>query len=207
MTQGSTEGIALAERARVDERRSADVAQWCAEQYTSQATTFDAERAIARQLGAHVLEDGAVCFGFWAPELLDHRVPDGDIFLELLSPAAPLDLERSHQTVEFQRKLLPVERYEALAFAVVDGVRAGTRECVGDFYTLCWCDGSGSEHRIFDPMASSLPFGAFAPAEVFDTRLMQAERPDMGYYQRLMDEGHGEEDISALFRLKQRLFT
>ena len=181
----------LAGRARFDAARSLEVTEWCAEQYTSQPSTFDAERAIARRLGADVLADGAVCFGFWVPELLDHRVPDGDIFLELLAPTQPLDLERSHQTIDFERILLPVERYETLAFAVVDGVRAGTREQVGDFYSLCWYDGNGAEHRIHDPLAASLPFGAFAPAEVFDMHRLQGERQDLAYYRALAGDGEG----------------
>ena len=51
-------------------------------------TSFDAARLIARRLGAQ--KNGTVCeVGFWAPELLENRVPDGDVFLEVLEPEEP----------------------------------------------------------------------------------------------------------------------
>ena len=81
MTDPSTP---LRERARLDETASEALADWSAARYRESATTFDAEQCIARRLGARVEAPGRVTFGFWAPELLDRRVPDGDIFLELL---------------------------------------------------------------------------------------------------------------------------
>jgi hypothetical protein len=127
-------------------------------------TAFEAERRIARRLGGRVEGDLAV-FGFWTPELLDARVPSGDIFLEILSPKEPLDLTRAHQVVEFERAWVPVIREEAHCFTAVRGMRAGTRATVGDFYALAWRDAEGTWHRILDPLAMSLPFGAIAPAE------------------------------------------
>jgi hypothetical protein len=87
--------------------------------------------------------------------LLDHRVPDGDVFLEVLSPIEPLDLTRAHHEVDFQRAYLPVARFEAHTFAVIDGLIPGTRDRIGDFYALKWRDGSGDWHRILDPLAMS----------------------------------------------------
>jgi hypothetical protein len=175
----------LASRARLNAARSAALVDWCAQQYTSQPTRLVAEAAIARRLGANVNSDGSVAFGFWVPELLDHRVPDGDVFLELLAPGDELDLERSQQTMAFQRLLLPVSRHEALAFAVVDGLQVGTRERVGDFYALSWRDSDGREHRICDPLAASVPFGTFAPAEILDTQGLHRDRTDRAYYEQL----------------------
>ncbi len=96
-------------------------------------------------------------------------MPDGDVFLEVLAPAEPLDLTRAHQEVRFERRCLPVARYEAHAFAAARGHAgrdAATR--IGDFYALVWRDAEGRWHRILDPLAVSLPFGAFAPAELYD---------------------------------------
>ncbi|MEQ8264707.1 glucosylglycerol hydrolase [Pseudohaliea sp.] len=184
-------GPALAERVRFDEDASEALADWSAERYRESPTTFAAEQAIARRLGARVEDGGRVTFGFWAPELLDRRVPDGDIFLELLAPTGPLDLEQWHQVADFERQLLPVRRHEAHVFAVVEGLSAGTRAQVGDFYALCWRDGEGVEHRIADPLAVSVPFGAFAPAEVLDAAALEAERGDRDYYAAL---GNGAGD-------------
>lgn len=161
-----------------------ELAEWCQSIITTGETAFAAEQSIARQLGAH-WKDGIAQFGFWTPELLDHRVPDGDVFLEVLRPDAPLDLTRAHQSVRFARRYLPVARYEAHTFAVASGMRAGRRDETGDFYALVWRDAEGTWHRILDPMAASLPFGAFAPAELYDLAAMQAERTDAPYYAAL----------------------
>jgi hypothetical protein len=170
---------------QVDAGASAALADWCAAQYRESASVFAAEQAIARRLGARVESPGRVAFGFWTPELLDQRVPEGDIFLEILRPLEPLDLKQWHQVAEFERRLLPVRRYEAHVFAVVDGLRAGTWVEVGDFYALSWRDPEGGEHRIVDPLAASTPFGAFAPSEIFDVGELDAERGDRAYYQAL----------------------
>jgi hypothetical protein len=66
------------------------------EAMTSAETSFDADRLIARRLGGRIEGDTAI-FGFWTPELLDARVPAGDIFLEVLRPTEPVDLTRAHQ--------------------------------------------------------------------------------------------------------------
>ncbi len=160
------------------------LADGCARTLNSAETRFDGERAIARRLGGHV-DDGRAIFGFWTPELLDNRVPDGDVFLEVLRPRTPLDLTRAHQDVDFARAYIPVARFEAHTFAVVQGMVAGHRQQVGDFYALVWRDADGAWHRILDPLAASLPFGAFAPAELYDTAALQAARRDHAYYAAL----------------------
>ena len=67
-------------------------------------TAFEAARKIVRLLGAH--RHGNLCrIGFWAPELLENRVPDGDVFLEVLDAEEPLDLEVTRQQVRFRRQL------------------------------------------------------------------------------------------------------
>ena len=43
--------------------------------------------------------------------------------------------------------------------------------------------------RILDPLAASLPFGAFAPAELYDTATLQAARRDLDYYRALQGDG------------------
>ncbi|WP_043918469.1 glucosylglycerol hydrolase [Jannaschia aquimarina] len=146
--------------------------------------SFEGERVIARRLGAH-LRDGAAVFGFWVPELLDANVPAGDIFLEVLRPSEPLDLTRAHQTIRFERAWIPVVREEAHCFTAVTGMQAGTRDRVGDFYALTWRDAEDRWHRILDPLAMSLPFGAMAPAELYDVDAMQAGRGDRAYFEAL----------------------
>lgn len=155
---------------------------WCREILDASQTTFDAGTAIARKLGAH--RNGDFCeIGFWIPELQERRVPDGDVFLEVLDPLEPLDLSVSRQSAHFKRTLIPISRYEAFAFVAVDGMWRGTRDEVGSFYALAWRDADGGWHRVFDPLAASLPFGAFAPAEYYDIDAMQNGRADQAYFQ------------------------
>ncbi|WP_299963136.1 glucosylglycerol hydrolase [uncultured Roseobacter sp.] len=162
----------------------ADAAQ---DALTMAETSFDAERRIAARLGGRVEGDLAI-FGYWTPELLDARVPSGDIFLEILRPTEPLDLTRAHQTVSFERAWVPVIRQEAHCFTAVSGMRVGTRESIGDFYALAWRDAEDQWHRIFDPLAMSLPFGAMAPAELYDVAAMQAARGDAAYFEALKSD-------------------
>jgi hypothetical protein len=156
------------------------------EAMTSAETSFDADRLIARRLGGRIEGDTAI-FGFWRPELLDARVPAGDIFLEVLRPTEPVDLTRAHQAVTFERAYIPVIREDAFCFSAVTGMRAGTRESVGDFYALTWRDAEDRWRRILDPLAMSLPFGAMAPAELYDVAVMQAGRADAAYFEALRD--------------------
>lgn len=156
-----------------------------------QPTALAAAKAIARRLGAHKRGDVAE-IGFWAPELRERRIPDGDVTLEVLSHRGPLNLAVARQQVSFHRTLLPVSRIDAYCFVAVDGMEAGSRERVGAFYSLLWRDADGTEKRILDPLAASLPFGAFAPAEYYDVDGMQAARGDKAYYQAL---GEADETV------------
>jgi hypothetical protein len=81
-----------------------------------------------------------------------------------------------------------VIREEAHCFAAVTGMRAGTRGEVGDFYALTWRDAEDRWHRVLDPLAMSLPFGAMAPAELYDVAAMQAAREDKAYFEALRGE-------------------
>lgn len=180
--------MSLTDRISFAEDAAQTEAAMAREALTTAATYFDAHCLIARRLGGRVDGDTAL-FGFWTPELLDGRVPSGDIFLEILSPIDPLDLTRAHQNVRFQRTHVPVIREQAHCFTAVTGMQAGTRDQVGDFYAMVWRDADDQWHRILDPLAASLPFGAMAPAELYDLSAMQAARGDTGYFQALKPAG------------------
>ncbi len=159
-------------------------AEWCQQVLNTAPDRFAAGKQIARQLGA--LVDGErVEFGFWTPELQDWRIADGDVFLEVLRPQEELDLTASQGDVRFDRVLLPVARCEAFTFAAATGLKAGSRDQIGDFYALVYRDQEGAYHRILDPLAASLPYGAFSPAEIYDLPAMQARRQDKGYFEQV----------------------
>ena len=173
--------MTLSDRISPQPEAAAALADWSREQIVTAEHAFDARRAIARRLGAQVDGD-TVTFGFWTPELLEHRIPDGDVFLEILSPKEPLDLTRSRQHVTFDRVYVPVARQDHYTFVAVTGAAVGRRDRVGDFYALAWRDHDGVWHRSYDPLAMSVPFGVFAPAEIYDTASMQEGRADAEYF-------------------------
>lgn len=144
-------------------------------------TTFDVQRRVAPRVGAH-LREGVAEFVFWTPELLEKRVPAGDVFLECLDPVTPPDLSFAHQTLTFHSTRIPMERVDEFSTVAIDGLRAGSRKQIGTFYRLTWRDATGAWHHILDPMAWSVPFGAFAPAELYDVEAMFAARGDAEYW-------------------------
>ncbi len=186
---------------QLNEAETGALADWVRAQMMEALTAFDAATAIAHRLGAQV--EGDLCrFAFWTPELLDHRVPDGDIFLELLDPMEPVALTRARQRVRFRRIYLPMKRIEDICVAAVDGVRAGSREQLGVFYAMAWQDRDGGWHRILDPLAASLPFGPMAPAEIYDLAEMQANRADRDYWEALRaDAPHKFGPVSNILQI------
>ncbi|ETW14350.1 hypothetical protein ATO8_00535 [Roseivivax marinus] len=179
----------LADRITFDEAAATARAEACEQILTTAHSRFEAEQEIARGLGGQVDADGLASFGFWVPELQDMRVPSGDIFLEILSPEEPLDLGRAHQEIRFERLYVPTIRVEGHAYSCVRGMVAGNRDQVGDFYALVWRDAEDQWHRILDPLAMSLPFGAMAPAELYDVEAMLAARGDSAYWAALAQDG------------------
>jgi len=166
---------------------TAALATWCRAALDGSASRFEAARTIARRLGGHV-RDGGAEFGFWAPELREAHVPDGDVFLELLEPDPELSLATARQSVRFARRRVPVARVADYCFGAVTGVTPGRRDRIGTFYRLAWRDRDGAWRTINDPLAASLPFGAFAPAELYDVAAMHADRADAGYYAALVGD-------------------
>ncbi|WP_372836210.1 glucosylglycerol hydrolase, partial [Puniceibacterium confluentis] len=174
----------LNDRISFDETAAQARADACHKILMTAETRFDGEQQIARHLGGQI-DGGTACFGFWVPELAEHRVPGGDVFLEVLAPLTPLDLTVAHQDVAFERAYIPVIRLDEHCFTAVRGMVAGSRGRIGDFYALTWRDSNDVWHRILDPLAMSLPFGVMAPAELYDVAAMQSARTDAAYFQAL----------------------
>ena len=149
---------------------------------------FGAARARARRLGAHVVRDAAgerVEFGFWAHDLDDRRVPDERVRLELYLPTDEIDPSAPPSSARFERLRLPLERDGAYFWAAVRGVPIGTRARMGALYALAFTDEHGAWTSRPDPLGASYPFGAFAPAEVYDVAAMHVGRGDAGHFARL----------------------
>lgn len=182
---------------KADLEAAAVLASWCAEVQTSHGDPFEAARLIARKLGGHGQSDGAATFGFWAPEVEERRVAQGDVMLEILSPAEPLMPATGRREVRFHRHMLPVVLQGPYVWAAVQGVTAGRRDRLGSLYRLTYQLPDGRWEHAGDVLAHSLPFGVAAPAELYDMASLHADRADKPYYEALAAE-HG--DREALYR-------
>ena len=168
---------------RLDSAATEGVAQ---SYYTALETAppFAAARSVAARLGAHPEGPGRGTFGFWTPELVEEQVGPDQVFLELLFPPENIDLSLPEQEITFERHLVPTIRRGEFTWAVVDGVEAGDREKVGCFYSLV-VGKKVENRRILDPLAYSVPFGAGAPAELYDFRGVLSQREDKRYFDSL----------------------
>jgi hypothetical protein len=168
-----------------DEEATRRVREWAEQTLATAATPEAGAREIVRSLGAHP-EEGGARFGFWTPELTEEAIPPGEVHLELLLPVGGgVDLSREEQTLRFRRFLIPTERSGEYTWCVVRNVPAGARDALGAFYRLVFRDPSGEVRHIGDPLAASVPFGAGAPAELYDIPALLAGRRDGGYFLKL----------------------
>jgi hypothetical protein len=177
-----------------DEDATADLLEWHRDTVAAVDDDFEAAKRLVTRLGAHYV-DGRGEFGFWTPELLDEGVPVEDVALELLTPASEIDYDAldGGAELEFHRHRLDVEREGEYHWVAVEDVRAGTRDRFGAFYRLVYETADGWE-TIADPLAYSVPFGAFAPAELYDWDSLDDSRADREYFEQL---GTDEERVST----------
>ena len=167
---------------------------------------FEAAQQIAPQLGAHPREDDTVLVGFWTPAIVDAGVPEDDVFLELFTPTTVVDPGQTETTARFERHRVPLARQGEYHWGVIDGMRVGTREQLGSLYQLIYKkNGKTVEGRddsldrdgwgvVPDPMADSVPFGVYAPAECYDLDRLDRERDDRTYFEAL---GTADERVST----------
>jgi len=156
---------------------SADIAQSCKE-------PFARHRRLATRLGARVVNarEGRVQFGFWVPHLMRFGVSQGDVFLELLRPLDDVDLTASRRKLACSRHLLPVQVHDDHVWVEVTGLRVGHRDALGDLYQLRYRERDGRWRVARDVLAASVPWGAFAPAEVYDVDAMHEGRADADHF-------------------------
>ncbi|RDZ55634.1 hypothetical protein C5C07_08990 [Haloferax sp. Atlit-4N] len=165
--------------------RTDDLTSWHESVVESNDDDFSAAKTLTTKLGAH-RRDGVVEFGFWTPDLVEAGVPEAAVELELLTPPADLDPgETDHRRATFDRHRIPMRRVGEYHWTAVEGVRAGTRDTLGALYRLVYEGDDGEERTVQDPVAYSVPFGAFAPAEVYDLDRLDETRADRDYFAAL----------------------
>ncbi len=172
-----------ASKIRLDDAETQKLLDWAAAVTDSDETYFERGQALARRLGAHYREDGLTEIGFWTPELAGEVIQsERTIYLEMFTPVEPIDCRLKEQTATFRCDRLPMPQQGEFIWAVVSGMQPGTRDQLGSLYWLRYLDGQAVLQTIRDVVAYSLPYGVFAPAEVYDLRRLQGDRPDLAYF-------------------------
>lgn len=173
-----------ATQCRVMPDATMELAAWCRQVQAAHASPFAAAQQIATRLGAHWIHDRAE-IGFWMPDLVEKAIPAERIVLEVFTPLEAINPAVRQQQVAFRRDALPLTREGDYFWAVVAGMLPGTRDRFGSFYWLTYQDARARRHTLPDVLAYSVPFGAFAPAELYDVARMQEQRADREYYAHL----------------------
>ncbi|WP_435320652.1 glucosylglycerol hydrolase [Haloarchaeobius sp. TZWSO28] len=171
---------------RLLEEPTEDRCAWTREIQSEYDDEFRAAQRITERLGAHLVE-GCAEVGFWTPELLDREIPADAVHLEVLTATEPVDLSAEETDASFERTLVETRREGEFTWAVVEGMRAGTRDVLGSLYRLSYETEEGRE-TIVDPVAYSVPFGSYGPAEFYDMEQLDEERADREYFEDLAEK-------------------
>lgn len=174
------------------EEKTDGLLAWHADVIARHDDEFAAAKELVTRLGAHYA-DGVTEVGFWTPVIVEEGIPAEDVYLEVLTPTEDVTVfeDGDAQTLTLERERVPLRRQGEFHWGVIDGMRPGTREQFGSLYRLVYED-DGEFHTIDDPLAHSVPFGAYGPAELYDMRRLDAERADREYFQSL---GTDEEPV------------
>ncbi|MGJ3248633.1 MAG: glucosylglycerol hydrolase [Elainellaceae cyanobacterium] len=156
---------------------------WTAQVQHSDETIFHKAQTLATRLGAHYRSDGLTQIGFWAPELGADMIQPKNIYLEILTPKSQIDPRLPLQTARFRKDYVQLEKQGEYFWGVIAGMRPGTKDQMGSFYWLQYLDMNTNEVRIIgDCLAYSLPYGVYAPAELYDMDSLQHHRGDRPYF-------------------------
>ncbi len=152
----------------------------------SDATIFEKNQLIASYLGANYREDGLTQIGFWTPKLIREVMHINEIYLEVFTPIEDISIQdisnSKEQTITVKRECIFLKKRDKFFWGVLEGMKPGTREKLGCFYWLRYRNPYGQIDIIRDVMAHSLPYGIFAPAELYDMNKLQKERKDLDYF-------------------------
>ena len=139
---------------------------------------FESAKKLAQLLGVHC-DAQKTTFVFWTPKIVEMN---HDAFLlEIFTPQTIIDFKKIEQVVDFQLFTFNLKQLNEISFGVFEGINIGNENQIGDFYDLIYFDKKNQKQRIADPLAYSIPFGAFSPAEVFDIQSVTRNRKD-GFY-------------------------
>ena len=176
-------------RPQINHEASRRLLSWVNSVQEQSDDSFLQYKILATRLGASLEShdetqdkpSNSVAFGFWVPEIASFQ--SEAVYLELLRPLQDIDLRQPQSQARFAQVYLPVEVIDDHIWVVVDGVQAGNRNQLGDLYQVRVRQTDGQWKIIRDPLANSLPWGAFSPAEIYDLASMHRHRQDQSYFQ------------------------
>ncbi len=169
-------------RIKLIEDETQQLLDWAQQVQDSDETIFNKAKTLATRLGAHYRSDGLTEIGFWAPELGADMFQPKNIYLEVFTPLDRIDPQSTNQKVRVRREHLYLEKQGEYFWGVFSGIKAGTKDEFGSFYWLCYLDMDNEIRTIGDCLAYSLPYGVYAPAEVYDFNTLQQSRGDLDYF-------------------------
>ena len=155
---------------------------WASGLESSTNSYLEQAQALARKLGAHYRSDGLTEIGFWVPGLIRDALHEREIYLEVFTPLERIDWRSQEQRITFRRDRLYLEQQGEYIWGVVSGMIPGNKEQAGSFYWLRYVDRTEKVRTIRDLMPYSLPYGIFAPAELYDMASLQQRRADLAYF-------------------------
>ncbi|MEO0376315.1 MAG: glucosylglycerol hydrolase [Cyanobacteria bacterium P01_A01_bin.17] len=171
---------------------------WALEITNSDALSFSKGQRLATRLGAHYRPDGLTEIGFWTPELAGEiMLSERDIYLEVFTPLEPIDFRASEQQVAMRCDRLPLVQQGEYVWGVVAGLQPGRRDQAGSLYWLRYRDAQLQIYVVRDLLAYSLPYGVFAPAELYDLNSLHEGRADLDYFKETGVEAHAAAGLLA----------
>lgn len=142
--------------------------------------SFRDAKHIARHLGVRV-DDESVTFLFWNPEFKEAK----ELELEIFCPSQHLKFDKPEQHASISYYSFPLIKNGEFAVASLDNVPVGNKDSMGALYQLKITYENGTTLIVRDPMAASVPYGIFAPSEIYDIQAALSDRNDVSYYENL----------------------
>jgi len=150
---------------------------------TQKPISFKRAQKLSKRLGCTV--NGDRCsFIFWNPEFKEAV----SATLELFISSQYLNFDKPEQHSTFQYRTFPLHVEGEFGTAVIDGAPVGSKDSFGALYQVNIQDQSGSLKKVRDPLAASMPYGIFAPSEIYDINGLLENRADSEYFLKLAEE-------------------
>ncbi|WLT38097.1 hypothetical protein NON20_21525 [Synechocystis sp. B12] len=146
-------------RIHLVEEETEKLMAWAQSVTESPENYFQAAREVVKKLGAHYQGDGLTQVGFWVPRLAgEGAFTEKLIYLEVFTPLGEIDFQAPEQTSLFRWERIELPQQGEFVWAVLSGMRPGTRDQAGSFYWLRYYDSILSNTLVIrDPLAIPCP--------------------------------------------------